>query len=147
MVFWQLTIDAHDPVRLADFWAHALGYAPAPPPADDTPAGRHYRRRLGDRPAFDDRIFDPAGVRPPLWFQQVPEDKAGKNRLHLDLYPTGRDDTLSQPDRVAAVDAYVQSLLARGARRTGEQRSDDPDDSYYYVAMTDPEGNEFDVSG
>jgi hypothetical protein len=44
--------------------------------------------------AFDDRLFDPAGLRPPIWFQEVPEAKTGKNRLHLDLYPTGRDNAL-----------------------------------------------------
>jgi len=89
VVFWQLTIDANDPARLARVWASALGYRPVPPEMA-TPWGAHYRRRLGDEPAFDDRIFDPTGARPPIWFQQVPEAKAGKNRLHLDLYPTDR---------------------------------------------------------
>ena len=54
-MFWQLTIDANDAAVLARFWAQALGYQPVPPPE------------------------------PPIWFQQVPGAKAGKNRLHLDL--------------------------------------------------------------
>ena len=94
MVFWQLTFDANDPALLARFWAQALGYQPAPPADPETTWHQHYRARLGEEAAFDDRLFDPAGLRPPIWFQQVPEAKAGKNRLHLDLYPTGRDNAL-----------------------------------------------------
>ena len=94
MVFWQLTIDANDPALLARFWARTLGYQPVPPAEPETTWHAHYRGRLGEEAAFDDRLFDPAGLRPPIWFQKVPETKAGKNRLHLDLYPTGRDNAL-----------------------------------------------------
>jgi len=94
MVFWQLTIDANDPARLARFWAQALGYQPVPPTEPETTWHAHYRAQLGEETAFNDRLFDPAGLRPPIWFQEVPETKAGKNRLHLDLYPTGRDNAL-----------------------------------------------------
>src|SRR5260370_17663267 len=89
MVFWQLTIDANDPAVLARFWAQALGYQPVPPAEPQTTWHAHYHARLAEDAAFDDRLFDPAGLRPPLWFQQVPEAKAGKNRLHLHLYPSG----------------------------------------------------------
>jgi hypothetical protein len=142
-MFFQLTIDANDPARLAAFWGKALGYQPAPP---DEPASiwqTHYRARLGSAPAFDDRLFDPDGLRPPLWFQRVPEVKSGKNRLHLDLYPTGRDDSLPIERRVELVDAKVAELVELGARVRNSDRDDDPDDPYYYVVMTDPEGNEF----
>jgi hypothetical protein len=144
--FWQLTVDAREPALLARFWATALGYEPAPPAEPDTPWHRHYRERLGDRAAFEDRLFDPAGLRPPLWFQQVPEEKAGKNRLHLDLYPTGRDNALSQSARVAIVDAKVRELVHLGAEALHRQRDDDVDDLVYYVVMRDPEGNEFCIS-
>lgn len=72
MVFWQLTIDANAPGRLAEFWALALGYQPVPPDGPH-PWHRRYRRRLGGEAAFDNRLFDPDGLRPPLWFQRVPE--------------------------------------------------------------------------
>jgi hypothetical protein len=146
MVFWQLTIDANDPVLLARFWAQALGYQPAPPAEPDTTWHQHYRARLGAETAFDNRLFDPAGLRPPLWFQQVPETKAGKNRLHLDLYPTGRDNALPQERRVEMVEAKVAELVGLGARVQRRDRDDDPDDPIYYVVMHDPEGNEFCVS-
>ena len=94
MVFWQLTIDASDPSLLARFWAQALGYQSTPPTQPQTTWHAHFRGRLDGQAAFEDRLFDPAGLRPPIWFQRVPEARAGKNRLHLDIYPTGRDNAL-----------------------------------------------------
>jgi Glyoxalase-like domain len=146
MMFWQLTIDANDPAKLARFWARALGYQPAPPAEPDTTWYALYRARLGGHPAYDDRLFDPAGLGPPLWFQQVPEHKAGKNRLHLDLYPTGRDSALPMERRIGIVEAKVAELTDLGATVERRDREDDPDDPVYFVVMHDPEGNEFCVS-
>jgi len=146
MVFWQLTVDANDPALLARFWAKALGYQPAPPSPPRTTWQTHYLDRLGDRAAFDDRLFDPAGVGPAIWFQSVPEPKAGKNRLHLDLYPTGRDNSLTQERRIEIVETKVAALLELGASVARRDRDDDPADPVYYVVMHDPESNEFCVS-
>ena len=143
MMFWQLTVDANNPALLAAFWARALGYQPVPPAEPETTWHRHYRARLGQEAAFEDRIFDPAGLRPPLWFQQVPEAKAGKNRLHLDLYPTGRDIGLALERRIEIVEAAVAELVALGASVEQRVRQDAPDDPVYFVVMRDPEGNEF----
>ncbi len=146
MVFFQITVDCDDPPRLARFWAHALGYTPSPPAEPDTPWYRHYRERLGGAEAYENRLFDPEGRQPPIWFQQVPEGKAGKNRVHLDVYPTGRDNALAQAQRVEIVNARVDDLVALGATVVRRDRDDDPDDPYYYVVMQDPEDNEFCVS-
>jgi hypothetical protein len=146
MVFWQLTVDANDPALLARFWAQALGYQPLPPTEPDTTWHTHYRARLGAAATFDDRLFDPDGLRPPIWFQQVPETKAGKNRLHLDLYPTGRDNTLSQQRRIEIVEAKVAELVDHGASVERRTRDDNPNDPVYFVVMHDPEGNEFCIS-
>jgi len=142
-MFWQLTVDANNPALLAAFWARALGYQPVPPAEPETTWNRLYRARLGQEAAFEDRIFDPAGLRPPLWFQQVPEAKAGKNRLHLDLYPTGRDIALALERRVDIVEAAVAELVALGGSVEQRVRQDDPGDPVYFVVMHDPEGNEF----
>jgi hypothetical protein len=96
--------------------------------------------------AFDDRLFDPAGLRPPIWFQEVPEEKAGKNRLHLDLYPTGRDNALPMQRRIEIVETKVAELIRLGAGAQRRMRYDDPEDPMYAVVMHDPEGNEFCVS-
>jgi hypothetical protein len=146
VTFWQLAIDANDPPRLARFWAVVLGYQPVPPVDSLTTWHAHYRRRLGNDVAFDDRIFDPAGGGPPIWFQKVPESKAGKNRLHLDVYPTGRDDTLTMASRVEIVDARVAELVRLGASVDRRTKGEEPGDEFYYVVMRDPEGNEFCIS-
>jgi hypothetical protein len=143
MMFWQLTVDANDPALLARFLARALGYQPVPPEQPDTTWHAHYRARLGDEAAFGDRLFDPAGLRPPIRFQEVPEARVGKSRLHLDLYPTGRDRALPQQRRIAIDEAKVAELVDLGASIACQTRHDDPDDPVYYVVMHDPEGNEF----
>ena len=125
-VFWQLTIDANDPGLLARFWAQALDYQPVP--ATEPETTWH---------------FDPAGLRPPIWVQEVPEKKARKNRLHLDLYPTGRDNSLPLEQRIEIVEAKVAALVGLGAGVERRTRHDDPEDPVYYVVMHDPEGNEF----
>jgi hypothetical protein len=114
-----------------------------PPSEPATTWHAHYRGRLGEEAAFDDRLFDPAGLRPPIWFQQVPETKAGKNRLHLDLYPTGRDNALPTDRRIEIVDAKVAELVGLGASVERRTREGTPEDPVYFVVMHDPEGNEF----
>jgi hypothetical protein len=146
VVFWQLTIDANDPPLLTRFWSQALGYRATPPAEAETTWHAHYRARLGDREAFDDRLFDPTGAGPALWFQQVPEAKAGKNRLHLDVYTTARDDTLTWERRVALIEAKVDELVALGASVVRRTEGRDPGDEYCFVVMADPEGNEFCVA-
>lgn len=145
-MFWQLTIDANDPAALARFWKEALGYQSSPPTEPATTWTAHYLDRLDGAEAFDDRLFDPQGLRPPIWFQQVPEDKSGKNRLHLDLYVTGRDDSMPLERRVGLVDAKVNALVDLGATVLRRTREEDPDDPYYFVVLQDPEGNEFCVA-
>lgn len=146
MVTWQLTIDANDPARLARFWAPFLRYEMQPPPAGHVSWKDWYRSvgapedeldQMGDDDC--DRIHDPAGEGPPIWFQIVPEAKAGKNRLHLDLFPTGRDRTLPLEERRRLVDALVERTVAAGATVDHANEGED----YYGVVMHDPEGNEF----
>src|SRR3954447_1637273 len=98
MIGWQLTVDARNPRLLMKFWAPILGYEPTEP---DDP--------------YVHRIVDPAGHGPPIWFQKVPEPKAGKNRLHIDVYPTGRDCALPIEERRRIVEARVEGLVGAGA--------------------------------
>ncbi len=64
-----------------------------------------------------------------LAFQKVDNPTPGKNRLHLDL--TASD-----------LDAEVERLLASGAGLV-ERRGDE---SFRWVTLTDPDGNEFCVA-
>jgi Glyoxalase-like domain len=67
------------------------------------------------------------------------------NRVHLDLYPTGRDMAMPREQRIELVEALVAELVGLGASVERRTRDDDPDDLQYYVVMHDPEGNEFRV--
>ncbi|MBZ5740843.1 VOC family protein [Nocardioides mangrovi] len=150
MVLWHLTIDANDPTRLARFWQLALGYEPQPPPDGHASWRATYlawgvpEDELADMTDDDyDRIQPPDGHGPKIWFQIVPETKAGKNRLHLDLYPTLRDRSLPIEERRRLVDTRVAELVAAGA---SIGRVNDQEEGYYAVLMHDPEGNEFCVA-
>jgi hypothetical protein len=73
----------------------------------------------------------------------VPEGKTIKNRLHLDISVSG-DRSVPMQERKRRVDAEAQRLVALGATRTAPVPTDGLD--HYGVAMTDPEGNEFDTN-
>ena len=69
-VSFQLVIDCTDPDRLARFWAAALGYELAPPPAGFA-SWDDYWRHVGvpdeDLGIGEDRISDPHGAGPRIW--------------------------------------------------------------------------------
>ncbi|MFI9387904.1 VOC family protein [Kutzneria sp. NPDC052558] len=145
-VRYQLVIDCANPDRQARFWAAALGYELAPPPAGfDT--WRDYYRDLGlpEEALTDgvDRISDPKGGGPAIWFNAVGEAKTVKNRLHIDIHAGGdRSDPL--PVRRSRVDAEAERLVGLGATITVVLYQEGID--HYAVGMKDPEGNEFDVN-
>jgi len=112
-----VAIDARDPVLVADFWAAALGWVAWPdpdgggvslaPPGSGQPSG-------AAGPSID--VFP------------VPEGKAAKNRLHLDL----RSDGTTQA-------AEVERLVTLGASRIDVGQPTEAS----WVVLADPEGNEF----
>jgi hypothetical protein len=90
-----------------------------------------------------DRISDPDGRGPNIWFQVVPEAKTVKNRLHIDIHASGeRTDPIEV--RRSRVDAEAERLASLGATITGALSEEGLD--HYAVGMKDPEGNEFDVN-
>ena len=134
-----MTVDAEDPVALAEFWAFALGYILQPPPegfdmweafADALDLSAEERERYA-------AVVDPNGVGPRVLFQRVPESKTVKNRWHLDIDIV--DHSLPQDQQDRSREARIASLVERGA--TEVARFDEPGGKW--VVMTDPEGNEF----
>lgn len=135
----QVAIDAHDPHELAGFWAAVLGYvvednndligemiAAGHATLDDT-VEIDGRRQWATARACN----DPTGVRPRLYFQQVPEPKTVKDRIHLDVQ-FGAD----------VADAQVEWIIGLGATRLSEGHQG----PFRWVTLADPEGNEFCVS-
>jgi hypothetical protein len=145
-VRFQLVIDCADPDRLARFWAAALGYELAPPPVGFATWDEYYRdlgvpeELLGNG---EDRISDPQGHGPSIWFQIVPDTKVVKNRLHIDVHASG-ERTSPFETRKQRVDAEADRLAELGATIVGGLSEEGLD--HYAVAMKDPEGNEFDIN-
>jgi predicted enzyme related to lactoylglutathione lyase len=112
----SITIDAHDPMKLAQFWAEVLGW------------------KIGEgvneiEVWIERELGDPNNTGfPDILFLKNSDLKSVKNRLHLDLRP---DDQAAE----------VERLEKLGAQRIEIGQSADPDTSW--VVMADPEGNEF----
>ena len=84
-------------------------------------------------------LEDPDGRRPRIFFQQVPEGKVAKNKLHLDVRAA---PGLKGEERMAALEAECGRLVALGATRV-RRAEPEPPMSLGFIVMTDPEGNEF----
>jgi hypothetical protein len=109
----ELVVDCRDPEALAAWWAEVLDYRVMP--SDD------------DELDHEVEIVGPDGYGPAILFLEVPEAKATKNRLHVDLNATDRDQA-EELDR----------LLELGATRVDIGQGDRS-----WVVLADPEGNEF----
>ena len=110
-VIRNITIDCADAEALAGFWQRLLGWDLHPESNEE-----------------EALLTEPTKTGPGLLFIRVPEPKAGKNRVHLDL----------QPQRLR--DDEVEHLLAEGATVVADHRKPD---GKGWVVMADPEGNEF----
>ena len=105
-------IDCADPVSLARFWSQVLGQ-----PLDETD---------GDPPQYAGIVAPPG--HPRISFQRVPEAKAGKNRLHLDVVTDDLEHATTGIRALGGSLIDAEPLLELG---------------YTYRRMRDPEGNEF----
>ncbi|MEU7149617.1 VOC family protein [Streptomyces sp. NPDC045456] len=105
---YQLSIDAHDLKGLATFWAQVLDW------------------RIIHEDEEEVIIAVDVHALPGIGFLAVPEAKAGKNRLHIELSP---DDQAAE----------VERIIGLGARRVDVGQGEDVS----WVVLADPEGNEF----
>jgi hypothetical protein len=137
---FQVVFDCADPDRMTSFWANALGYKLMDPPAgfDDWPS---FWRSIGVpeeelNGATAVHLVDPDGVGPRIFFQEVPEPKVVKNRLHLDLdagggravpLATRRQRVEAEADRLAGPrgQRVLHSLVRPLRRREAPMDFDD----------------------
>ena len=137
---FQVVVDCAAPHELADWWAEALGWQVE---AQDE---AFIRRMIEAGYATEDQttthrgalvwkegaaINSPDPGRPRVLFQQVPEGKTVKNRVHLDL-------RVGEERR----EAEVARLVAAGAKEL-HRASQGP---HEWATLADPESNEFCVS-
>jgi catechol 2,3-dioxygenase-like lactoylglutathione lyase family enzyme len=120
----DIVFDAAHPASLARFWAGVLdGYQVAVYDEGELLRLGHFGITTPD----DDPtvLVEPiSGVGQRLWFQQVPEGKQVKNRVHLDL-------SANEPT------TELQRLLNLGAIVLNDE------DNEHVIVLADPEGNEF----
>lgn len=108
--FHMVVIDCADPRSLASFWERFTGY-----------------ERHGDHEDWVSIHATDDSMR--IGFQQVPEGKVVKNRVHLDFEAADEEATAKEIEGMGAVRRWV---------------SEDPEDPF--VVLADPEGNEFCVA-
>ena len=105
-----IVVDAVNVDRVAAFWASVLGWEPGRDPDGDL--------------VVADPMQDSAIT---LLVVEVPETKTLKNRIHIDLYPTGVDQA-----------EELVRLLGLGALEVDIGQGDRS-----WIVLADPEGNEF----
>ncbi|MVT25482.1 VOC family protein [Nesterenkonia alkaliphila] len=145
----QITFDAQDPRALSAFWAEVLGYLHPAPPGVELPPGEDGQAAwdsfLEENGVPEEQrnsasaLEDPEGKGPRLFFQQVPEGKTAKNRVHLDVRTAPE---LTGEERMAALEQECERLVALEAHRV-ERHDPAPPMSIGFIVMKDPEGNEF----
>jgi predicted enzyme related to lactoylglutathione lyase len=113
-----VTFDCTDPVRVATFWAAALAWQLDP-----------------ESDADGALVRDPAGTSE-LGFQPVPEAKVVKNRVHIDVRPTG-----SMAAEVHRLEGLGASIVGRVDKEGSFWTVLDTEGSFWTV-LQDPEGNE-----
>ena len=111
------TVDCGNAYLLSEWWKRVLGYTDVP----DDPNTPGDEECMIQRPDGGHRVL----------FIEVPEPKAGKNRVHFDLRPLhgSRDDELAR-------------LLELGATEVTDHRGIHGPGTGW-VILADPEGNEF----
>jgi hypothetical protein len=111
------TIDCHHAYELSEWWKPVLGYADL----EGDP----------NEPGHEECMIRDPETGHLVLFIEVPDTKAGKNRMHFDLMPREgtRDDELAR-------------LLDHGATEVLDMR-DQWGPGTGWVVLADPEGNEF----
>ncbi|HEU0288371.1 MAG TPA: VOC family protein [Nocardioidaceae bacterium] len=118
---YEIVVDCEHAPSLARFWTTVLdGYAIRP--YDDEEIARLAEQGLTPE---TDPVVLLDGPGPSMCFQQVPEKKVAKNRVHVDVLAADRP-------------AEVERLVALGGSVHTEFDT--------WTLMRDPEGNEFCVS-
>jgi Glyoxalase-like domain len=112
--FNELVIDSVQPERIARWWAEVLDY------------------KITDEDEVGVELSGPPGSGPTLVFLRVPDAKSVKNRLHIDVSPTDRDQ-----------EAELARLYELGAKRADVGQGEDVG----WIVLRDPEGNEFCLLG
>ena len=113
----SVTFDCHNPLRVAEFWAQALGYG---------------ELQSGDGYAW---VEPSAGIATPLLFVKVPESKRVKNRVHLDIETR---DQAAEIERLISLGARIVDIGTHSEAPWTVMA--DPEGNEFCVSQEDREG-------
>ena len=113
----EIAIDINEPDLIIPFYARLLGYQTDV--SDETRYG-------SDKTYFS--LTDPAGTKPTLIFQVVPEKPTSKNRIHLDFHVVDIESNAALAIKFGATRIDVEPISEVGAT---------------WIRLADPEGNIF----
>lgn len=137
----QIVVDCAFPHALADWWAETLGWQVEHQDeafirsmidqgfAAESDTQMHAGSLVWASAAAINPAQPANAGQPRVLFQQVPEAKTVKNRLHFDIRPADRD----------SLEEMHQQLVERGASKIGGGQQG----PHRWVTYIDPEGNEF----
>lgn len=138
----QVVVDCSGSIQLAQWWAETLDWkfewldpAVFEKLRADGLCTEADVVRVGDKLSWKSGAAINSGEdsnpRQRMYFQDVPEKKVVKNRMHIDVHvgPENLDET-------------VDRLIARGATQVGKGSQG----RHNWITLADPEGNEFCVS-
>lgn len=137
----QVVIDSASPHELAEWWAETLAWRVEPQDesfirsmiekgfATEADTTTHNGSLVWASATAIGPAESNNASQPRILFQQVPEAKTAKNRMHLDIRPPADSD-------LATLHA---ELLARGATEV----SRGAEGPHTWITFADPEGNEF----
>ncbi len=137
----QVVFACEDPIRLAEFWAGALGYVIQPPPegfatwddfADSVGIPREKRNDLS-------AAVDPDGKGPRLFFERYDGGQPNQ-RVHIDVNAVGDRGELSDDQRRVRLAEEKDRLEKLGATYKREATGMAGE---IWIEMFDPEGNWF----
>ncbi|HUR76612.1 MAG TPA: VOC family protein [Acidimicrobiales bacterium] len=111
----EIVIDCNDAELIANFWCAVLGW-----PLQRTKRGDLWTSATG---GYDARPF--------IVFEPVPEQKRTKNRVHIDVSPSGCEQA-----------EELERLRGLGATHVDIGQGEQP-----WIVLADPEGNEFCLLG
>ncbi len=122
--WYTVVVDCHDVASLGRWWAAALEWQIVFEADEEVVIVPGWV----DLATLDHTPWERQG--PGMVFVTVPEAKAVKNRLHIDLAPHTTQDR----------EAEITRLIDLGARRADVGQDEQ---SATWTVLTDPEGNEF----
>ena len=137
----QVAVDCAAPHDLAQWWAETLQWQVEPQDegfirsmiekgfATEADTTRHNGALVWATGAAIRPAENTGQGQPRILFQQVPEPKQVKNRVHLDIRPSPDDDLAAIHERLAERGAVVVGGGQQGP--------------HHWVTYADPEGNEF----